>query len=92
MVDGLNLYCISKINKKEIIKMIGVEDSEILFIDNVEGWINKKNEKIVIEFIGVLDDEDDYPGYYCYEVSLFVENIKEIFKKINDKNIIVHFD
>lgn len=59
MVDGLNLYCISKINKKEIIKMIGVEDSEILFIDNVEGWINKKNEKIVIEFIGVLDDEDD---------------------------------
>lgn len=92
MVDGLNLYCISKIDKKEIIKMIGVEDSEILFIDNVEGWINKKNEKIVIEFIGVLDDEDDYPGYYCYEVSLFVENIKEIFKKINDKNIIVHFD
>ncbi|WP_300856048.1 hypothetical protein, partial [uncultured Clostridium sp.] len=78
MVDGLNLYCISKIDKKEIIKMIGVEDSEILFIDNVEGWINKKNEKIVIEFIGVLDDEDDYPGYYCYEVSLFVENIKEI--------------
>ncbi|WP_297991488.1 hypothetical protein [uncultured Clostridium sp.] len=92
MVDGLNLYCISKIDKKEIIKMIGVEDSEILFIDNVEGWINKKNEKIVIEFIGVLDDEDDYPGYYCYEVSLFVENIKEIFKKINDKNIIVDFD
>lgn len=92
MVDGLNLYCISKIDKKEIIKMIGVEDSEILFIDNVEGWINKKNEKIVIEFIGVLDDEDDYPGYYCYEVSLFVENIKESFKKINDKNIIVDFD
>lgn len=92
MIDGLNLYCINKIDKKEISEMIGIEDSEILFIDNIEGWINKRNEKIVIEFIGILDDEDDYPGYYCYEISLFVDNIKENFKRIKARNIIVDFD
>ncbi|MDB1935265.1 hypothetical protein PMY12_18575 [Clostridium tertium] len=92
MIDGLNLYCKNKINKEEIIKAIGIKESDILFINNVDEWINKKDENIVVEYNGVLDEEDDYPGYHYYGVTLFNCNIKNKFNSLKKLDIIVDFD
>lgn len=94
MVDGLNLYCKKKFNENIIIETLGFERDEILFIEDTNGWLRKSKESIVVEYKGLFDDEDDedYPGYHFYEVTLFKDNIKNKFNSLKKLDIIVDFD
>lgn len=92
MVDGLNLYCKNKFTENVIIEALGINKDEILFIEDANGWLKKSKENIVIEYKGVFDDEDDYPGYHFYEVTLFKNNVKNKFNTLKKLDIIVDFD
>ena len=94
MIDGLNLYCKNKFNENIIIETLGIDRDELLFIEDVNGWVEKKNESIVVEYEGVLnaEDNDDYVGYHFYEVTLFKDNIKNKFNSLKKLDIIVDFD
>lgn len=92
MIDGCNLLSKNKIDIKKLINDIELTDENVLFVQEADDWLKRKNENVVIEYNGVLgeDDTDDYVGYHYYNVSLFVEGIKENFRSLKD--IIVEFD
>ncbi len=89
--DGCNLYTRDKINKEELINKLDIAKNDILFVENADDWLKKKNEKIVIEYHGILDnDEDDkYIGFHYYDVTLCGKNLKQKFEKLNNKDFVV---
>ncbi|WP_455814970.1 hypothetical protein [Clostridium butyricum] len=55
--------------------------------------VKEKKENVVIEYNGVLgDDDDEYPGFYYYSVSIFEKDIKEKFAELKDNSIIVDIE
>lgn len=89
--DGCNLYTKDKIDKEDLTKKLGIEKKDILFVDNINDWLKRKNESIVVEYNGVLDDEsgDRYIGFHYYAVSLYEENLKQKFEKLNSEDFVV---
>lgn len=94
MVDGLNIFSKEKININELISELGIENSDVFFINKTEEWANKKNENLVIEYRGLLDEEDseEYPGYHYYDVTIFNSILKEKFKDKNIKGVIIDME
>lgn len=89
--DGCNLYTKDKIDKGELIKKLNITKNDILFVENIDDWLKRKNEKIVIEYNGILDDEEgeEYAGFHYYDVSLYEKNLKQKFEELNNKNFVV---
>lgn len=92
MVDGLNIFCKEKIDKEKVIETLGISKDNILFIDGLEGWADKKKEEIVIEYKGLMTEEDEHPGYYLYDVSLDKSELKDIFNKLENENTIIDME
>lgn len=90
MKDGCNIFSKELLDIKQVIQILGLDPNDVMYMEDVEDWLKKENESIVIEFNGLLDDEDDeYPGYYYYNITFFEYGIKDKFKKLANKDIIV---
>lgn len=94
MIDGFNIYSKKELNVKDLINKVGINEEDVLVINKVEQWADKKNEKVVIEYMGILDEEctDHYIGYHYYDVTLFGEQLKQKFENLNIKDVIIDME
>lgn len=94
MTDGFNIYSKNELNVKNLLDKVGINESDVLFMDRIEQWADKENQKMVIEYNGILDEEctDDYIGYHYYNVTLFAEQLKQRFENLNMKDVIIDME
>ena len=94
MVDGLNIFSKEKIDLDKLIEVLEIDKKDVFFINKTEEWADKGKQNLVIEYRGLLDDEDndEYPGYHYYDVTIFNNVIKDKFKNIKLKDIIIDME
>lgn len=93
MVDGLNIFSKEKLDLDKLIAALEIDRKDVFFINKTEEWANKGKQKLVIEYHGLLDENDDeYPGYHYYDVTIFNNAIKDKFKNIKLKDIIIDME
>lgn len=86
-MDSREIFSNERLNEEEIIKAakiafdIGKED--ILFVRNSDDWLKRNNIPIVIEYKGILDKDDEYPGYYYYDIFFASDSILKKLKEFN---------
>lgn len=92
MLEGLNLFCKEKVDKYKLAKVLKEKEDNILMIDTFSKFTERKDQEIVVLDIGISDEEDEYPEYYIYDISLFRDDLKQKFKDLEDENIVVYMD
>ena len=91
--EGCNLFAKEPIDRDRLINKLGLNIKDVLFVNQANDWLKRKKENVVIEYNGVLgDDDDEYPGFYYYSVSIFEKHIKVKFAELKDNSIIVDIE
>lgn len=99
-MEGCCMFTKSKLKIEEIknttAKVLGIEESDICLVEEIDDWAERDNQPIVIEYNGFLDEEDDkeddYYGYHYYDIwydnKKFEEKLKELEKAFSTEVII----
>lgn len=68
---GTTILTKKKLDKEELIKgvcsILGIRNKDVMYIEDIKDWINKKNEVVVIEYNGITDDEIAN-GMHVYDI------------------------
>lgn len=92
MKYGFNMLSKEKINQEQLLKDLGLNKQETLFINKNDDWGNfNDNINTIIECNGRLtaEDDDKYAGYIYYDVSTDIKKIRDLFININSSNIVI---
>lgn len=95
MKYGFNMLSKEKINQEQLLKDLGLNKQETLFINKNDDWSNfNDNINTIIECNGRLEIEDDdkYAGYIYYNISTDIEKIRNAFIEINNSNIVIDME
>lgn len=95
MKYGFNMLSKEKINQEQLLKDLGLNKQETLFINKNDDWSNfNDNINTIIECNGKLEIEDDdkYAGYIYYNISTDIEKIRNAFIEINNSNIVIDME
>ena len=95
MKYGFNMLSKEKVNQEQLLKDLGLNKQETLFINKNDDWSNfNDNINTIIECNGRLEIEDDdkYAGYIYYNISTDIEKIRNAFIEINNSNIVIDME
>ncbi|SKA99379.1 hypothetical protein SAMN05443428_13525 [Caloramator quimbayensis] len=86
---GTTILAKEKLDKgvlvKAICSILGVNNDNVMYIEDINDWVNKKNEVAVIEYNGITDDEIAN-GMHVYDIfSNKKININELQKYVTEK-------
>ncbi|WP_443660475.1 hypothetical protein [Clostridium algidicarnis] len=95
-MDSREIFSKERVKEKDIIKavktVLDINKEDILFVLDSDDWLKRNNRPIVVEFKGILDEDDEYPGYYYYDLFFaddsILKKLKE-FNKVLGDNVIV---
>lgn len=70
-MNGTTILTKEKLDKNILIKgvcnVLGIQNKDIMYIEDIDEWANKKNEIVVIEYDGITDDEIAN-GMHMYDI------------------------
>lgn len=98
-MDSREILSKEKLSIEQIIESVvetfNVDKDDILFVLDSNDWLERDKEPIVIEFRGRLDENEEYPEYYYYDIYFDDNSILKKLKDFNERlgsNVVVTLD
>lgn len=95
-MDSREIFAKDKLSKEVIIEAaemaLDINKDDILFVLESEDWLKRDNKPVVIEYKGRLEEDDEYPGCYYYDIFFSDNRVLDKLKEFNNAlgdNVIV---